>query len=243
MNDPWALLRRATAARIGLGHVGGSLPTRAVLDFQLAHAAARDAVLLPWDSATFSPEGWEVLRARSRATDRADYLRRPDHGRRLAEGTAFSEVAPHDLSLVVSNGLSSAAVERHAEALLAAIRGASEGLLLGPVVVVADARVAIGDEVGSQLGSPAIAVILGERPGLSSADSLGIYLTFGPRPGRTDAERNCLSNVRPDGLPLEVAAAKLTWLAREALRRRLTGIALKDEAPTNRPGGRLAVRS
>lgn len=243
MSDPWAHLRRHTAARIGLGHVGGALPTREVLAFQAAHAEARDAVLLPWDPSglreRLDATRWPHLTVRSRAPDRAAYLRRPDLGRSLHpdDGELLVRAAHAcDMAIVVTNGLSSAAVTRHAADLLDAVRvqAAHQGLALGPVVLVDQGRVAIGDEIGELLGAPLVAVVVGERPGLTSTDSLGAYLTWGPRAGRTDAERNCISNIRPDGQPVDVAAARLVWLAKTAAGMRLTGIGLKDDAPIGR---------
>lgn len=241
--DPWDALRRHTAARIALGHAGPATPTAAHLDFQMAHARARDAVHHPLDAAAVAAEiaaaGLPVLRAHSAAPDRATYLQRPDLGRRLdpAGVDAFAEEARAlgrcDLVFVVADGLSATAVERHAPALLRAVtrRLADGGWGTTPVVVVEQGRVAVGDDVGERFGAGIVAVLIGERPGLSAPDSLGVYVTFAPRPGRTDAERNCISNVRPEGLPIEVAAHKLAWLMTEARRRRVTGVALKEEAP------------
>ena len=243
MSDPWAPLRRHTAARIGLGHVGGALPTREVLAFQAAHAEARDAVLLPWDRtelvARLDAADHAHVTVRSQAPDRATFLRRPDLGRALHpedRGLLVSEPHTCDMAIVVTNGLSSTAVARHAADLLDAVRiqARQQGLALGPVVLVDQGRVAVGDEIGELLRAPLVAVIVGERPGLTSTDSLGAYLTWGPRPGRTDAERNCISNIRPDGQPLGVAAARLVWLAKTAVSLKLTGVALKDDAPIDR---------
>ncbi len=239
MSDPWVVLRRFTQARIGLGRCGSGLPTAALLEFQLAHAQARDAVHVPWDLGRFAEEvrGLEVepVVVESAVTDRGEYLRRPDLGRKLT-GPSRERLAglvrPMDICLIVTNGLSSTAVERHGLPLLSAVLldfGARH-LCLGPVVLASNGRVALCDEVGEILGARAAAIIVGERPGLSAADSLGIYLTYGPRPGTTDAERNCISNIRPpEGLGYEAAAAKLGYLTAEALSRRISGVALKDE--------------
>ena len=241
--DPWAPLRRHTAARIGLGQVGGALPTREVLAFQAAHAAARDAVLQPWDTprlvAQLEEMAWPTLQVRSLATDRSSYLRRPDLGRSLhPDDVAKLESQPHryDMAVMVTNGLSSTAVHEHAAPFLAAVRVQADrqGLALGPVVLADQGRVALGDEVGAALGCPLIVVVVGERPGLTSTDSLGAYLTWRPRKGRTDADRNCISNIRPDGQPLAVAAARLVWLGVTAVSLRLTGVSLKDVAPLDR---------
>lgn len=238
--DPWAGLSRFTPARVGLGRAGVSLPTAEVLRFALAHARARDAVHAP-----FRPEaivegldrlGRASVVVPSAAPDRATYLARPDLGRRLStEGhAALAKLGrpDGDLAIVVADGLSATAVHAHAIALIAdlAPRIATLGVKISSIVVARGARVALGDEIGAVLGAAAVLVLIGERPGLSSPDSLGAYLTFAPRPGRSDAERNCVSNIRPEGLPLAAAAFKLAWLIGEALRRKLTGVDLKDES-------------
>ncbi|BAQ44765.1 ethanolamine ammonia-lyase subunit EutC [Methylobacterium aquaticum] len=236
----WRRLAALTPARIALGRAGSGLPTREVLRFSLAHAQARDAVHAPLDveavRGAIAAIGFETLVAASAAPDRATYLRRPDLGRRLDEASAAALAAaasdPVDLALVVADGLSARAVHEGAVPLLAALQPAlgGAGLRLAPVVVATQSRVALGDAVGALLKARAVAVLIGERPGLSSPDSLGVYLTFGPRPGRTDAERNCLSNVRAAGLAPDLAAFKLSWLIEQALTRELTGVALKDES-------------
>jgi ethanolamine ammonia-lyase small subunit len=240
--DPWAHLKRFTPARIALGRVGASLPTREVLGFALAHAQARDAIHLPLDVDTLAAQlqarGWPApLRLRSRANDRHGYLLRPDLGRRLDEASVAelqawraAHPAP-DLALVVGDGLSALGIQRHTEPLLAAIRAALRGqLTLSPPVLVSQARVAVADEVGEQLGARMVAMVVGERPGLSSPDSVGIYLTHAPRVGRHDAERNCISNVRPAGQDPVTAARRLVWLVHEGLRLGLTGVGLKDHS-------------
>lgn len=239
--DPWADLRSLTRARIALGRAGGSLPTAELLAFSAAHAAARDAVWSELDldrlDADLSAGGLgPALRLASQAPDRATYLQRPDLGRRLDAGSAarLATAAPAggcDLALLVGDGLSAAAAQARAPALAAALasRLRARGLALGPVVAVAQARVAVEDPVGQALGARAAVILLGERPGLSAADSLGAYLVLGPRPGRTDAERNCVSSIRPEGMPVEAAADLLAWLVGEALRRGLSGVGLKDE--------------
>ena len=240
MNDPWSPLRRFTQARIGLGRAGHALPTGALLDFQLAHAQARDAVHLPWDIEAYAAEvqklGAECLILETPVADRSEYLRRPDLGRRLANASraqlASLSGGACDIALAVTNGLSSTAVERHGLALLAAIlaRYQARGLRVGPVCAVANGRVALSDEIGAALKARVAVIIVGERPGLSAADSLGIYLTYAPGPDNTDAERNCLSNIRPpEGLDYGAAADKLAYLTGEALRRGLSGVGLKDE--------------
>jgi ethanolamine ammonia-lyase small subunit len=240
--DPWAHVRRLTPARVALGRTGSALPTAEVLRFALAHAQARDAVHVPLDldllEADIRAAGFDTLRVESAAVDRATYLARPDLGRQLAAPSRVlledrGEVGP-DLVVVVADGLSSPAAAVHAPPLLRALspRLAKIGLTLGPVVLATQARVALGDEIGAILDARAVLILLGERPGLSSPDSLGAYLTFAPRSGRTDAERNCISNIRPAGLSYEVAAFKLAWLVGEALKRKITGVALKDASDT-----------
>lgn len=235
--DPWAKLARWTPARIALGRTGASLPTREVLAFALAHARARDAVHAPFDPGAVSRGlaglGLDTIEVASDATDRALYLRRPDCGRRLSPASRKAlrgRSAPVELVLVVGDGLSATAVHTHAVPLVAAFQphARRQDWSLAPVVLARGARVALGDEIGALLQARAVAVLIGERPGLSSSDSLGVYLTFGPRHGRSDAERNCISNIRAEGLSYEVAAFKLAWLVREALSRSLTGVGLKD---------------
>jgi ethanolamine ammonia-lyase small subunit len=238
--DPWRDLRALTRARIALGRAGGSLPTAEVLGFSAAHAAARDAVWTELDldrlEADLAPLELPVLRLASLAPDRATYLRRPDLGRRLdeASGARLSQAAPADgcdVALVIGDGLSAIAAQSHAPALASALaaRLRDRGFRLGPIALVRQARVAVEDPVGAELGARAALILLGERPGLGSADSLGAYLVFGPRTGRTDAQRNCVSSIRPGGLPVPAAAELLAWLIAEALRRGLTGVELKDE--------------
>ncbi|QOY91454.1 ethanolamine ammonia-lyase subunit EutC [Paludibaculum fermentans] len=220
-------LRAFTNARVALGRAGHSLPTAELLRFQLDHARARDAVHQALDPCHLPPH---VL-LRSAALDRATYLRRPDLGRRLSSDSA-GLLAPgeYDAALIVADGLSAVAVERHARPLLAALLPKLEGWRLPPLHVVLQGRVAIGDEIGQRLGAALVVLLIGERPGLTSPDSLGIYLTWAPRAGRTDAERNCISNVRPEGLDYALAAHKLHFLMQEARARRLSGVALKEDA-------------
>ncbi|WP_424933378.1 ethanolamine ammonia-lyase subunit EutC [Amaricoccus macauensis] len=234
--DLWARLRAATPARIGLGRSGAGLPTSANLEFQFAHARARDAVhrAVNFDAlvAELSPRETHVLE--SAAGDRATYLRRPDLGRKLASGEAekIAGGEPPDIVFVVADGLSADAVQAHAAAVIQACEPALAGLSIGPIFLVLQGRVAIGDEVGACLGAALVVMLIGERPGLTVADSLGAYLTFGPRAGRRDSERNCISNIHGNGgLSYDQAAAKIAWLAREALRLKLTGTGLKDDAP------------
>jgi ethanolamine ammonia-lyase small subunit len=238
--DAWQTLTRMTPARIALGRAGSSLPTAEVLRFSLAHAQARDAVHAPFDAEGLTREieasGCATLLVSSAASSRAIYLRRPDLGRRLsADSRHMLEAAPTDavdLALVIVDGLSATAIHAQALPFLRAFTPwiAKEGWRVAPVVIAQQARVALGDEVGEILKARAVALLVGERPGLSSPDSLGIYLTHNPRIGRSDAERNCISNVRPEGLTHDRAAFKLAWLLRQALQRQLTGVTLKDES-------------
>jgi ethanolamine ammonia-lyase small subunit len=232
----WPALRRATPARIGLGRSGAGLPTEAHLDFLLAHARARDAVHAAFDPARLAAElsdlGLEPLLLRSMAGDRATYLRRPDLGRRLDEMSrallAARPPEPIDIAFIVADGLSANAVHAHAAALVGAIsaRLMGTGLSLGPVAIVEGGRVAIGDEIGGLLGADLICVLIGERPGLSAADSLGAYITWQPAPGTVDAARSCVSNIRPAGLPIASAAERLIEIFAAARHHRMTGIAL-----------------
>ena len=227
----WADLRRFTPARVALGRVGNGLPTAAHLDFQAAHAAARDAVQAALDVAVLRADldaaGLVSIVVHSEAPDRRAYLLRPDLGRRLRDRAAIPPF-PSAMLFVVCDGLSATAVQRHAVRLLQNVVPRLPGPV-APIVVAEQGRVALGDDVGEAMGAEAVAVLIGERPGLSAADSLGVYLTWQPRRGRTDAERNCISNVRPDGLTPEAAGDKLLWLIAAMRRLRLTGIRLKDE--------------
>ena len=245
--DPFARFRKVTRARIGLGRAGDALPTRAVLDFQLAHARARDAVHGHVDFAGLAArlQPLPVLRLASRARDRSTYLARPDLGRRVAEADLAALPPPSgcDVAFVIADGLSAAAIERQAEPVLRAALRRLGDLVIGPVILGEQARVAFGDEAGAAVGARVVVVLIGERPGLSSPDSVGAYLTHAPTVGRHDAERNCISNIRPEGLPIEVAAQRIAWLVREAGRRRLTGIWLKDESGAAATvAGRLSKR-
>lgn len=245
MPDLWSHLRQHTAARIALGRAGGSLPTAEVLDFSLAHAAARDAVWSELDFDALATElgaaGIDSLRIHSRAGDLATYLQRPDLGRRsddaslamLQSSSASTERTGERplVAIIVADGLSALAAQRHAASVVTALvpRLREAGIDVSPVCLVRHGRVAIQDEIGAALGASAALILIGERPGLGSADSLGAYLVFAPKPGRTDAERNCVSNIRPEGLPPAAAVETILWLLLESLRRRLSGVALKDE--------------
>jgi ethanolamine ammonia-lyase small subunit len=239
IQNPWTDLRRLTSARIALGRAGTSLPTDAHLDFQFDHARARDAVHRPLDAGRLEADlralGLDVLRLHSAAADRGIYLQRPDLGRRLDEDSreklAGWDKQKPDLVIAVIDGLSSFAIENHARPFLQQLLPllAQAGMTLGPTALALQGRVALGDEIGAALGGTIVVVLIGERPGLSSPDSLGLYLTFAPRIGRSDAERNCISNIRPEGLSYGAAARKAFYLIGEARRRGLSGVRLKDE--------------
>lgn len=230
--DPWARFRAATRARIGLGRSGDGLPTPALLEFQLAHAKARDAVHGAVDFGALADQfpGREVVNVHSAAADRATYLRRPDLGRRLdAISHPLLVKGNYDVAFVIADGLSAAAVTDHAAALVRASLDLLPGWNVAPVVLAHQGRVALGDEIGERLGARMMAVLIGERPGLSVANSLGVYLTWEPRVGRRDSERNCISNIHADGLGIDQAARRLTGLMAEARRLKLTGINLKED--------------
>ena len=248
----WATLRSFTSARVALGRAGNGVPTGAHLAFQADHAQARDAVHAALDVARMRADlttaGFASVAVHSAASDRRTFLLRPDLGRRLlpSDRAALPE-ATGAMLFVICDGLSATAVQRHAVPLLARVIPALTGtgsLVPGvapgvaPVILAEQGRVALGDEIGALMEAEAVAVLIGERPGLSSPDSLGVYLTWQPRIGRTDAERNCISNIRAEGLPVAAAADKLLWLIRAMRRMRLTGIALKDDQPALPPNHR-----
>jgi ethanolamine ammonia-lyase small subunit len=237
-SDPWDALRTHTSARIAIGRVGGSLPSAEVLRFGLAHARARDAVHHPLVSADLATRlraaGFRVAQVRSQAPDRQTYLLRPDLGRRLDEADREALLAAPpapELAVVVADGLSTFAIERHALPLLEALRERfTTDWAATPVVMVDQGRVAVGDDIGEALQARMVVVLVGERPGLTSPDSLGIYFTYQPRTGRMDSERNCISNVRPEGLPIDAAADKLSHMLRQSLTLQLSGVGLKDDS-------------
>ena len=236
--DPFARFRAATRARIGLGRAGDGLPTGALLDFQLSHAKARDAVhgAVDWETlADQMPQ--PVIRVKSAVPDRSTYLRRPDLGRRLAPDSAATLVrGAWDVVLIVGDGLSAAAVQNWAVQVVWAVQMRLTGLSIAPLVLAEQARVALSDPIGEALGARLAVMLIGERPGLSVADSLGIYMTHGPRVGRRDADRNCLSNIHAYGLSPAAAADKLVWLITQSLRLGLSGVGLKEETPSLQPG-------
>lgn len=248
-----ACLRELTPARVALGLAGASLPTKALLEFTLDHARARDAVHAAFDAdglvAGLADLGLNATRVSSRAPGRKDYLARPDLGRRLDDDSK-ARLASHPggagrLAIVIGDGLSPIAVNTHAMALLRRLLPllAADAIGIAQAVVATGARVALGDEIGGILGSSMTVMLIGERPGLSAADSLGVYLTFAPAVGMTDEKRNCVSNIHRGGLSHEDAAAKASWLIREGLAREVTGIALKDESGSQMGGGFIADSS
>ena len=238
----WSALRAHTAARIGLGRIGASQSTGDVLRFALAHAQARDAVAQALDTNALAQQltsaGWQCFAVPSAAPDRAVYLRRPDLGRRLGArarqalntaAQATTATGPVHIAFVVADGLSAQAVQVQAGALLAAVRDRLPVTwTYAPVALATQARVALGDEVGQGLGADLVVVLIGERPGLSSPDSMGAYLTYQPVVGLPDSRRNCVSNIRPAGLAIEAGAKRLAWLMQAAVQRRLSGVMLKD---------------
>lgn len=255
VDNPWTLLRRFTDARIALGRAGISLPTAPQLEFQLAHAKARDAVHQALNQSALierlsaSPDcggiGLQCIPLQSAAPNRQVYLQRPDLGRKLAlesrqdlatfiAGQSQGNCG-HDLAFVVADGLSSLAIERNTVDFLRCIlsRLPLDAWSVAPVAVVTQARVAIGDEIGELLQAKCVVVLIGERPGLSSPDSMGLYMTWNPHVGLTDASRNCISNVRPAGLSYDEAAYKLHFLLSESRRRQLSGVQLKDETSSS----------
>jgi ethanolamine ammonia-lyase small subunit len=240
-DDPWKRLREFTLARIGLERCGDSLSTEALLKFQLDHAHARDAVYRKVDFAAVAAQlGTErLLRVSSVAADRVTYVRRPDLGRLLDDSSrtllqANRAPVPWDVVFVIADGLSSAAVGDHAAQTLLACAKRLNGWAIAPIILATGGRVALGDEISLLMNADLCVVLIGERPGLSVANSLGIYITWRPRIGHRDADRNCLSNIHANGLSYEQAADKVFWLLSQARHRRLTGTTLKEEATRQR---------
>jgi ethanolamine ammonia-lyase small subunit len=242
----WTTFRRFTPARIGLKRSGSALATEPLLDIRMAHARARDAVHASLDEglllSQLAASGLPTLTVSSAAHDRQSYLMRPDLGRRL-DPSARAHLAvhasnAHDVVFVVTGGLSACAVQLHAPPLLTAIVPTlrAENLHIAPLVVVRQGRVAIGDAIAEALRASIVVILIGERPGLSSPDSMGAYLTWRPTPHTTDAERNCISNIRPEGIPYADAAFRLTYMLREMRRRQISGVPLKDESDSLRIG-------
>jgi ethanolamine ammonia-lyase small subunit len=243
--DAWSDLRQFTSARIAIGRSGGSQRTSSLLDFRLSHARARDAVMTEFDAAALDASlknaGLETMHLASAARDRRDYLLRPDHGRTLAESSrellsTHVGAAPPDLVPIVSDGLSAVAAMRHAAAVLIPLHALLKagGWRISPVVIVPFARVKLQDEIGAALGARFTLMLLGERPGLGAPDSLGAYFTHSPGPDKSDADRNCVSNIRKEGLEPALAARKIEWLLKESARSGLSGVELKDSEPAAR---------
>jgi ethanolamine ammonia-lyase small subunit len=233
--DIWADFRQLTAARIGLARSGASLATGALLDLRLCHARARDAVHAPLDEAQLFADlgafNRPVLVAASAAKDRAQYLLRPDLGRKLADASPLTSKARQrfDVVFVVTEGLSARAIA-HAKPLLAEVLPVlpAEQWRIAPLIVVRLGRVAVGDAVAAAIKADIVVVLIGERPGLSAPDSLGAYLTWRPNRRTTDADRNCISNIRPEGIVYSDAAFKLLHLLRTMRAQKISGVALKD---------------
>jgi ethanolamine ammonia-lyase small subunit len=236
---PLTQLRQFTPARIALGRTGNSLPTKELLAFNAAHAMARDAVHATFNMTSISEQltvaHLESITVHSAAADRTTYLRRPDLGRKLDELSRtqlanLNQATNPEIVFIIADGLSAIAPERYAVSVIQAALALLQGWQIGPIVIAEQGRVALGDEIGELLGAEMTVMLIGERPGLSSADSLGIYLTYAPKPGRTDAERNCISNVREEGTSPEQAAQTLLYLLTNSRRMRLSGVRLKDES-------------
>lgn len=251
-SDPWASFRRFTQARIALGRSGDGLPTPHVLDFQLAHAQARDAVLSRMDVDALKAQleatdlaDHPIITVSSRAENRSAFLQRPDLGRQLSESDSDTLRTTHtgnppDVIFVIGDGLSALAVESYAVQTFSAAMKLMPDLSVGPLVVAQQARVALGDEIAAELGAQSVVILIGERPGLSAADSLGAYLTYRPRIGSQNADRNCVSNIREGGLSPQDAAARINYLLRAAFEQGQSGYRLKDLSETEMltPGDR-----
>lgn len=246
--DPWEKLRQFTNARIGLGRVGTSIPTAELLRFQLSHAQAIDAVHVPLDVDTLSEQFalspslqsyLPMQKLHSNARDRMEYLQRPDLGRQLDESAITALKArndkPYDLVFVVADGLSSYAISHHAQAFLELLITALDEdpqreWNIGPICVVEQGRVAVGDDVCEALNAKQVVLLIGERPGLSSPDSMGLYMTWNAKRGIEDSLRNCISNIRPEGLKYADAVHKCLYLLNESQRMQLSGVKLKDRS-------------
>lgn len=245
MTSPFDRLRDLTRARIALGRAGDGLPTRALLDFTMAHALARDAVhgVVAWPSLVAALQPLATVSVTSAAGSKINYLRRPDLGRVLAPGESSRlPHGPFDIVFVIGDGLSADACMGYAAETVQATLPLLNGFSVGPIVLAQGARVALSDPIGAAMQAQLVIMLIGERPGLTSADSLGAYLTFAPQIGRRDSERNCISNIHAHGLPPHMAAGKLAWLAREALRLQLTGVDLKEAAPDILPPSAVMKR-
>lgn len=241
--DYWQSLKQYTSARIALGRAGGSLSTAEQLRLFRAHARARDAVHAAMNHETLQQALAQyhlpVLALQTQAGSRQEFLLRPDRGRKLSPDslkTLQTQRGAYDISLIIGDGLSARAIQAHVAGLFSALMPKLQQYQLAPICLVQQARVAISDEIGEALNSRLSVIFIGERPGLSAAESLGIYLTYAPRQGKTDETRNCISNVRPEGMPYAVAADKLSYLIQESFRRKLSGVKLKDDLPISLEG-------
>ncbi|MBK0380808.1 ethanolamine ammonia-lyase subunit EutC [Mucilaginibacter segetis] len=232
-----SFLRQFTSARIGIGSSGAAIPTKPALEFKMAHAHARDAVYSRMDTEMLTDELIQfklpVLALHSKATNREQYLQRPDMGRSLDELSSnrlADQITNNGIVIIIADGLSAAAINKNVLVLLKLLipRLTDAGYKLAPICLVEQGRVAIGDEIAAELGASFSVMLIGERPGLSSADSMGAYLTYQPKPGLTDDARNCVSNIRTEGLALPTAADKIFYLIQESLKRKLSGVWLKD---------------
>lgn len=235
MTNPFEILKSKTRARVAIGRAGDGLPTSALLDFQMAHAKAKDAVhgLVDFDKIKEELKPLEAIKVKSAAKDRATYLRRPDLGRSLAPSEALTlPKGPFDFAFVISDGLSSFAIEKYAVEVVKETSKLLSNLSIAPIILASQGRVAIGDEIAEAMNAKIVLVLIGERPGLSSPESLGAYITYKARKGSKDSERNCISNIHNFGLLPKDAAAKIAWLTNEALKLGLTGIGLKEDSPT-----------
>jgi ethanolamine ammonia-lyase small subunit len=240
VGDAWSPLKQFTEARIALGRTGSSMPTQHLLELSMAHAHARDAVYTELHSEKLEEQlqifQLAVLHLQSIAASRPQYLQRPDLGRRLhpasaAQLPAFGEF-PANVAIIIADGLSATGINAHALPLLKILIPLllNSGLTIAPICLVQQGRVAIADDIGFGLKAQLSIILIGERPGLSAADSVGVYLTYNPQPGLTDDARNCISNIRPGGLSFKQAADRICYLVREAFARRLSGVSLKDDA-------------
>jgi ethanolamine ammonia-lyase small subunit len=237
ITDPLSFLKEFTVARIAIGSTGSSIPTRQLLEFKLAHAHARDAVYSVMDTEVLEDALAQfhrpVLQLHSRAENRAQYLQRPDLGRKPSEESLnrlADQITGDDIVIIIADGLSAMAMNENVLTLLQLLipKLLAANLKLGPLCLVQQGRVAIGDDIAHELDAKLSLVLIGERPGLSAADSIGAYLTYQPKPGLKDNSRNCISNIRPGGLDLSLAADKIFYLVQEAFRMKLSGVGLKD---------------
>lgn len=235
----WDKLKEFTSARIAIGRTGNSIPVKNSLEFKLAHAHARDAVYSKLDSEKLQHDlevhKLPVIHLKSQAVYREQYLQRPDLGRRIDE-EAYNLLKPHkgnyDIAIIIADGLSATAINQNTVPLLEILIPAftMAKFSIAPLCLIEQGRVAIGDDVGAVLNAKLSLILIGERPGLSAADSMGAYITYSPKPGLTDESRNCVSNIRPQGLTAHLAAEKIFYLVQQAIRRQLTGVQLKDDA-------------